>query len=926
MKIAFRAAILAATCWSASALAGDTVLYEATPKWVDAAELSVSEDGTAIRIFDQQVWLEEGRVNQYFDLAVRIDNPQALNSFGTIQAEWQPDKGDLMVHRVQILRDGQAIDVLGGGAQFEILRRETQLENRTLDGSLTATLAVPGLRVGDTLRVSYTTTKSDQALGPQVQTYLPMLQEPVEMTFGRAMVSWPDTLDVRWKAAGADGAARTFSKNGREGVSVLLPLPEKVDMPADAPKRYSMDPLMQAGTFEGWREVSSVMAPHYKTRGTIAPGSSLAGIVDGIRQSSNDPMQQAVAALQVVQDDVSYLMNGLDGGNYIPQTPADTWDKRYGDCKAKTLLLLAMLHELGIDAEPVMVSMEMGDAVPTMLPMPGAFDHVIVRATIDGESYWLDGTGSGASMASVGYVPSFSYGLPIADGGADLITMDNRVRSEPDTVLRMTVDHRAGLDVPALVDVEFVMSGQIAGEARAIMDMPEGAKKDELFQSLGEAAISNFTLLDHSMDFSPDGSRVTLRLNGIASSPWEWERGRAKRSLSLTTTDFSFRPNRAKSTWRDIPVVVSGPSYVLSEMTMLLPEAQGNWTFDGKQAFDTTLATVHLQRETTVEGNRVFISDSAQYPGGEIAVEDVSAYRSEAARFGSFKLTMRAPESLTPVSHLLAPDRQRYQAIDGAFADALERDPDNTTLLARRGYFHYSIGDYDQSLEYYSRNVDIDGEAVDFENRAAVLYQMGRLDDALVDAEMVFDLDPTTDALIYRTDIMALLGMDEAALELLQDWDGGSDSDLYRLGVNIADLEAKLGRPAEGLARLDELGVLRPGDPELLNTRCWYLARWNHALDQIEETCVEAVEKSQYSASVLDSRALGWFRLGDYDKALADYDAVLTLSPDSHGSRYMRGITRLKMGDKGGRQDIDLALRARPMLAREYAVWGFKPD
>ena len=61
-------------------------------------------------------------------------------------------------------------------------------------------------------------------------------------------------------------------------------------------------------------------------------------------------------------------------------------------------------------------------------------------------------------------------------------------------------------------------------------------------------------------------------------------------------------------------------------------------------------------------------------------------------------------------------------------------------------------------------------------------------------------------------------------------------------------------------------------------------------------------------------------------EALADYDAVLTLSPDSHRSRYMRGITRLKMGDKGGRQDIDLALRARPMLAREYAVWGFKPD
>lgn len=50
----------------------------------------------------------------------------------------------------------------------------------------------------------------------------------------------------------------------------------------------------------------------------------------------------------------------MAGGNYVPQMPAFTWEKRYGDCKAKALLLLAMLRALDIEAEPVLASVGAG--------------------------------------------------------------------------------------------------------------------------------------------------------------------------------------------------------------------------------------------------------------------------------------------------------------------------------------------------------------------------------------------------------------------------------------------------------------------------------------------------------------------------------------------------------------------------------------
>ena len=48
-------------------------------------------------------------------------------------------------------------------------------------------------------------------------------------------------------------------------------------------------------------------------------------------------------------------------------------------------------------------------------------------------------------------------------------------------------------------------------------------------------------------------------------------------------------------------------------------------------------------------------------------------------------------------------------------------------------------------------------------------------------------------------------------------------------------------------------------------------------------------------------------------------------TPGIPASRYMRGVTRLKKGDKGGREDIETALRMSPSIAEFYARHGVSP-
>src|SRR3569623_768945 len=133
------------------------------------------------------------------------------------------------------------------------------------------------------------------------------------------------------------------------------------------------------------------MRPLYLKASTIGPDSPVMAEVKRIAALSADPKVRASEALRVVQSQVRYLAR-VDGlGNYTPESADTVWSGKSGDCKGKTVLLLAMLRALGITAEPALVSATDGDGLDASLPMPGRFNHVIARATIGDKVYWLDG-------------------------------------------------------------------------------------------------------------------------------------------------------------------------------------------------------------------------------------------------------------------------------------------------------------------------------------------------------------------------------------------------------------------------------------------------------------------------------------------------------------------------------------------------------
>ena len=137
------------------------------PDWATPSEAVPVPAETSGPVFvrrqDMVVHLGAKGQAQYVGYRIKLLDPNALQ-LGNISIAWNPVAGAPIVHAIKVHRDGAVVDALQS-AKFETLRREDQLKAARLDGTLTAVLRVPDLRVVDEIEVDLTTFASDPGLG-----------------------------------------------------------------------------------------------------------------------------------------------------------------------------------------------------------------------------------------------------------------------------------------------------------------------------------------------------------------------------------------------------------------------------------------------------------------------------------------------------------------------------------------------------------------------------------------------------------------------------------------------------------------------------------------------------------------------------------------------------------------------------------------
>jgi transglutaminase-like putative cysteine protease len=163
-----------------------------------------------------------------------------------------------------------------------------------------------------------------------------------------------------------------------------------------------------------WSQVAGWYAELSRDRYRLSPDleAKVADLVRGAR-TLDDSLR---AVHRWVAQDFRYVSLSLGIGGYLPRLPAQVLEARYGDCKDKATLFIALARRMGLTAYPVLLSSSGG--ADSTIPTVQQFDHMIaaVDRPASGRLY-LDLTSDFTPYGELPFPEQGSFALVVHDDG-----------------------------------------------------------------------------------------------------------------------------------------------------------------------------------------------------------------------------------------------------------------------------------------------------------------------------------------------------------------------------------------------------------------------------------------------------------------------------------------------------------------------------
>lgn len=394
--------------------------------------------GVDYLLVDQQTRVTASDRFNYRHRVDRIRNERGLDSSGQIEVSFNPAYQSVQIHQLRIHRQGRVLP-WQQHARARWLDRETQLEKGVYDGTRTLLLTLDDLRVGDVLEYAYTVRGSNPVFG-QRQFGGTELQYGVQVgqQFGRLLM--PGGRDPKFQASAGVTVQRRLLPGGEQEWQWDLKDFPALQQDSGTPSWFNPYARLTWSEFEDWGAVARWASPLYEL--PLTPAASVQQVLNDLKHQYPTPEAQIAGALRLVQEQVRYLSVAIGAGSHAPRRPEQVLAQRFGDCKDKSLLTVALLRGLGVRAWVAFVNTELRDHLDGVLPSAGAFDHAIVLAEWNGQRYWLDPTRPPQSGTLQQLVQAnFGQALVVGRGTTGLV----RIPTAPSAVDRREIHARFDL-------------------------------------------------------------------------------------------------------------------------------------------------------------------------------------------------------------------------------------------------------------------------------------------------------------------------------------------------------------------------------------------------------------------------------------------------------------------------------------------------
>ncbi|MDQ7049157.1 MAG: DUF3857 domain-containing transglutaminase family protein [Enterobacterales bacterium] len=520
---------------SAETKAPVDIKYEPPAGWVKPFHLEYhpakidNESSVRYLLSDQQYDVSQKEMSNYLRITMQPVNENGLVHVAEIGISFNPDFEKLVWHDILVTRDGKTTSRLEP-SKIKILNEDASKDKRQYNGRVKVLAILKDIRVNDIISYGYTITGTNPILG--------------EKRFGRFSTSWGISLenlhlrlvtkknayiqfsksDKRYKKASQDGLTEyTWDMKNTTAIA----------QEDRYPSWFSPYSFIDFTEYKSWKEVNQWALDLYTAKETSP--ELLNKIAQWEKQSSTEE-DQIASALQFVQDEVRYFGIEVGQNTHQPFSPAEVFERRYGDCKDKTTLLITILHQMGIQAYPALVSSYGGKVLDEQVPSPGAFDHVIVNLDYKSQKYWLDGTVSHqrGGLKNIGFI-DYEKALVVKKGTRSISQINRINRENP------SVETREIFDIPDLqkattLIVETIFRGLKADSIRYSIASNGPKILSENFLNFYSSIYPEIEIVDDINIKDDENKNEIIIYTKYKIKNWT-ERSGGKRYISVYATD-----------------------------------------------------------------------------------------------------------------------------------------------------------------------------------------------------------------------------------------------------------------------------------------------------------------------------------------------------------------------------------------------------
>src|SRR4051812_11924468 len=384
-RAAFLVITVACTIPLLAQTAVDGLPFSADPNALLAAGKKVeAKDLNVVYLLDEQTtsFEADGRAKSVFRMIVYVVTADGIDSAGTASAWWAPwyDEKPTIAARV-ITKDG-IVHTLDPKTITEATAEQQQdifSDQRVLRAPL------PGVAAGAIVeRVITIEGRSPITGGGKYGLYLFGGTVPFE----RQRLVLDAASPVAARIVNKSGfEPRTIEENGRKRIVFEKGHTDAFDNDEGyLPSDELTLPYVAFSSGSSWHDTAGNYSAIVDKQ--IAADGDLKSVVATAVGTSTDRAEIIARLLDVIDKNVRYAGVEVGDGSIIPRPPKSVLQKKYGDCKDKATLLVALLRTAGIPAHVALVAS--GSGFDTVADLPGVdhFNHAIV--VVDGEpALWI---------------------------------------------------------------------------------------------------------------------------------------------------------------------------------------------------------------------------------------------------------------------------------------------------------------------------------------------------------------------------------------------------------------------------------------------------------------------------------------------------------------------------------------------------------